>query len=60
MEKWFNRQLASGLPYLEHSEPYGGGATATASSAQRTATTEEPHSTHQGAVRGNKRSHIYQ
>jgi hypothetical protein len=23
MEKWFNRQLVSGLPYLEHSNPYG-------------------------------------
>jgi hypothetical protein len=40
--------------------PYGGSATATALSAQRTAAAEEPHSTHQGAVRGNKRSHIYQ
>jgi phosphatidylserine/phosphatidylglycerophosphate/cardiolipin synthase-like enzyme len=46
--------------HLEHSEPYGGGATATTSSAQRTATAEEPPPTHQGVVRGNKRSHIYQ
>jgi phosphatidylserine/phosphatidylglycerophosphate/cardiolipin synthase-like enzyme len=46
--------------HLEHSEPYAGGATASASSAQRTAAAEEPLPTHQGAVRGNKRSHIYQ
>jgi phosphatidylserine/phosphatidylglycerophosphate/cardiolipin synthase-like enzyme len=46
--------------HLEHSEPYAGGATASASSAQRTAAAEEPLPTHHGAVRGNKRSHIYQ
>jgi phosphatidylserine/phosphatidylglycerophosphate/cardiolipin synthase-like enzyme len=46
--------------HLEHSEPDGGGATVTTSSAQRTATAEEPLPTHQGAVHGNKRSHIYQ
>jgi methylphosphotriester-DNA--protein-cysteine methyltransferase len=60
MEKWFNRQLASGLPYLQHSEPYGTSTTATTSSAQRSASAEEPSPAHQGAVRGNKRSHIYQ
>ncbi len=46
--------------HLEHSEPYGTSATANASSAQRTAAAGEPHPTHQGAVRGNKRSRIYQ
>ena len=60
MEKWFNRQLVSGLPYLQHSEPYVVSTTATTSSAQRSATAQELPPTHQGAVRGNKRSHIYQ
>ena len=46
--------------HLEHSEPYGASTTTTTSSAQKSATAEEPHSTHQGSVRGNKRSHIYQ
>ena len=46
--------------HLEHSEPYGGGATASTSSTQRVATADESLPTHQGAVRGNKRSHIYQ
>jgi phosphatidylserine/phosphatidylglycerophosphate/cardiolipin synthase-like enzyme len=55
-----NQYTANSQKHLEHSEPYGGGAAATASSAQRTATAEELPPTHQGAVRGNKRSHIYQ
>ena len=46
--------------HLQHSEPYGGGATATISSAQPSVAAEEPPPNHQGAVRGNKRSHIYQ
>jgi phosphatidylserine/phosphatidylglycerophosphate/cardiolipin synthase-like enzyme len=55
-----NQYTANWQKHLEHSEPYGGGATATASSPQRTAAAEEPLPTHQGVVRGNKRSHIYQ
>jgi len=38
----------------------GGGATATTSSAQQSVAVEEPPPSHQGAVRGSKRSHIYQ
>jgi phosphatidylserine/phosphatidylglycerophosphate/cardiolipin synthase-like enzyme len=46
--------------HLQHSEPYGGGAAATTSSVQRSVAAEAPPPTHRGAVRGNKRSHIYQ
>jgi phosphatidylserine/phosphatidylglycerophosphate/cardiolipin synthase-like enzyme len=46
--------------HLQHSEPYGSGATARTSSAQPAVTAEQSPPTHQGAVRGNKRSHIYQ
>lgn len=46
--------------HLQHSEPYGAGATVTTSSAQRLATAETPPPTRQGSVRGNKHSHIYQ
>ena len=46
--------------HLQHSEPYEGSAAATTSSAQRAASAEAPPPTHQGAVRGNRRSHIYQ
>jgi phosphatidylserine/phosphatidylglycerophosphate/cardiolipin synthase-like enzyme len=46
--------------HLQHSEPYGVSTTAATSSAQRAATAGELPPTHQGWVRGNKRSHIYQ
>jgi phosphatidylserine/phosphatidylglycerophosphate/cardiolipin synthase-like enzyme len=46
--------------HLQHPEPYGVGATATTASAQPSVVAAEPPPNHQGAVRGNKRSHIYQ
>jgi len=46
--------------HLQHSEPYGVSTTATTSSAQRLATAEAPPPIHQGSVRGNKHSQIYQ
>jgi len=46
--------------HLEHSEPYDANTAATTSNIQHAAVSEEPPPTHQGAVRGNKHSHIYQ
>jgi phosphatidylserine/phosphatidylglycerophosphate/cardiolipin synthase-like enzyme len=46
--------------HLEHSEPYGASTAATTSRVQQAAPAEATLPTHQGAVRGNKRSHIYQ
>jgi phosphatidylserine/phosphatidylglycerophosphate/cardiolipin synthase-like enzyme len=46
--------------HLQHSQPYGANTIATISGVQRSAMVEGPHPTHQGSVRGNKRSHIYQ
>jgi phosphatidylserine/phosphatidylglycerophosphate/cardiolipin synthase-like enzyme len=46
--------------HLEHSEPYEGGAAGAALSSEKSTAAEERSPTHQGSIRGNKRSHIYQ
>jgi phosphatidylserine/phosphatidylglycerophosphate/cardiolipin synthase-like enzyme len=55
------KYAANWRKHLEHPEPYGaGGETASTSSTQKSAAADGRAPTHQGSVRGNRRSHIYQ
>jgi len=54
------KYTANWQKHLQDSEPYEGGANAAASSSEKSTAAEERSSIHQGSVRGNRRSHIYQ
>jgi hypothetical protein len=55
------KYTANWQKHLDHSEAYGRGSeNASASIAQKSTDAEPPAQTHQGSVRGNRRSHIYQ